>query len=354
MNKQDKIKNFDPSAPGNINNNLFGLPFNTADAEVVIIPVPWDGTASYSGGTANGPQAIFDASMQVDLFFPGIPDAWKLGVAMEEVSEKWHKESVETRSQTEKYFDFLADGGNPDKSKGVKALIAKVNKTGKKLNDWVRERSLKYLKQGKIVGVVGGEHSTPQGLMEALGEHYGSYGILQIDAHADLRVAYEGFEHSHASIMYNAIQIKAVEKLVQVGIRDICQEEVDIIEKNKKKINTFYFADIAEATYNGTPFAKVCDDIIKALPKNVYISFDIDGLDPKLCPNTGTPVAGGFEFQQMVYLIRRVVEAKKTIIGFDLNEVAPGNDEWDANVGARMLYVLTNYTALSQGKFKQK
>lgn len=355
MTKEDKIKNFDPNAPGNLNNNLFGLPFTPADAEVVIIPVPWDGTASYSGGTANGPQAIFDASMQVDLYFPGIKDAWKLGVAMEEVSEKWHAKSVETRSQTEKYFDFLADGGDPDKSKGVKKLIAEVNKTSKELNKWVKEKSLKYLKQGKIVGVLGGEHSTPQGLMEALATHYGSYGILQIDAHADLRIAYEGFENSHASIMYNAIQIKGVDKLVQVGIRDICQEEVDVIEKNKKKINTFYFADMAEEIYNGTPFAKVVDKIVKALPNKVYISFDIDGLDPKLCPNTGTPVAGGLEFHQAVYIIRRVVEAKKEIIGFDLNEVAPGgNDEWDANVGARMLYALANYTAHSQGKFKKK
>lgn len=353
MTKKDKIKNFDPNAPGNINNNLFGLPFDTDDAEVVIIPVPWDGTASYSGGTAHGPEAIFDASMQVDLYFEGVKDAWKLGVAMEDISEKWAKKSIETREQTEKYFDFLADGGDAETSKGAKKLIAEVNKTGKELAKWVKTRSLKYLDQGKIVGVLGGEHSTPLGLMEALAQKFGKFGILQIDAHADLREAYEGFEYSHASIMYNALKIKEVEKIVQVGIRDICQEEVDIINFNPKRINTFYWADIAEQIYEGTTFAKICDAIVKALPQNVYISFDIDGLDPKLCPNTGTPVAGGLEFHQAVYLIKKVVAAKKRIIGFDLNEVAPGMDEWDANVGARLLYNLANYTALSQGKFKK-
>lgn len=353
MTKKEKIKNFDPNGPGNINNNLFGLPFDTKDAEVVIIPVPWDGTASYSGGTAKGPEAVFDASMQVDLYFEGVKDAWKLGIAMEEISEKWAKKSVETREHTEKYFDYLADGGDIAESKGAKQLITDVNKSGKELSKWVRTKALKYLKEGKIVGVLGGEHSTPLGLMEALADHYGSFGILQFDAHADLRKAYEGFEYSHASIMYNALKINQVEKLVQVGIRDICQEEVDIINANPKRIKTYYWGNIAEQMYEGTTFAKICDGIVKSLPANVYISFDIDGLDPKLCPNTGTPVAGGLEFQQAIYLIKKVVEAKKRIIGFDLNEVAPGNDEWDANVGARLLYNLANYTALSQGKFKK-
>lgn len=352
--KEKKIKNFDPNAPGDINNNLFGLPFEPADAEVVIIPVPWDGTASYSGGTAHGPQAIFDASMQVDLYFEGVKDAWKLGIAMDEIPEDWATRSADTRAKTEKYFDFLADGGNPDESAGVKDLINYVNKTGEELAGWVKAKSLEYLKQGKIVGVLGGEHSTPLGLMRALAEHHGSYGILQIDAHADLRNAYEGFEHSHASIMNNALKIEQVEKLVQVGIRDICQEEVDVIESSNGRVKTFYYAGIAEQMYEGSTFASITKDIIKALPDNVYISFDIDGLDPKLCPNTGTPVAGGLEFHQAVYIIQQVVKAGKRIIGFDLNEVAPGgNDEWDANVGARMLYNMANYTALSQGKFNQ-
>jgi arginase family enzyme len=92
-----------------------------------------------------------------------------------------------------------------------------------------------------------------------------------------------------------------------------------------------------------------CDEIIKTLPEKVYLSIDIDGLDPKLCPNTGTPVPGGFEFEQVVYLIQQLVEAKKQIIAFDINEVAPGKDEWDANVGARLLYKVSNMCLVSNG-----
>jgi agmatinase len=86
------------------------------------------------------------------------------------------------------------------------------------------------------------------------------------------------------------------------------------------------------------------------LPQHIYLSFDIDALDPKLCPNTGTPVAGGFETEQILFLIEKIVLSGKTIIAFDINEVSPGNDEWDANVAARLLYRIANLVALSQKK----
>lgn len=164
-----------------------------------------------------------------------------------------------------------------------------------------------------------------------------SFGILQIDAHADLRKAYEGFTYSHASIMYNAMQIEQITSLTQVGIRDICAEEVDFINANNN-VHCFYYEKIKEEQYCGKTWQQQVAEIVATLPQNVYISFDIDGLDPKLCPNTGTPVAGGFEFNETVYLIKAVKESGKNIIGCDLNEV--GNNEWDANVGARVLYQL--------------
>ena len=100
--------------------------------------------------------------------------------------------------------------------------------------------------------------------------------------------------------------------------------------------------------YGGYTWQQIASKIIEQLPQNIYISFDIDGLDPKLCPNTGTPVPGGLEFQQALYLIEQLVEAGKKIVSFDINEVAPGADEWDANVGARLLYKISNLAALSQ------
>jgi agmatinase len=158
--------------------------------------------------------------------------------------------------------------------------------------------------------------------------------------------AYEGFEFSHASIMFNALKIPQVSQLVQVGIRDYCEDERKLSESDSR-ITTFYDADIKHQQYEGKTWKDICNDIIATLPTNIYLSIDIDGLDPKLCPNTGTPVPGGFEFEQIVYLIQKLVESKRQIIGFDINEVSPGEDEWDANVGARLLYKISNMCLVS-------
>ncbi|MDH5367879.1 MAG: agmatinase family protein, partial [Cyclobacteriaceae bacterium] len=227
-----------------------------------------------------------------------------------------------------------------------------INEISEKLNIYVKSEAKKYLEKGKQVGVVGGDHSTSLGLIRALSEKYTNFGILQIDAHADLRKAYEDFKYSHASIMYNALKCKSLTKLVQVGVRDCCEQEVDIINNSKGRITTFFDEEIKEASFYGTTWKKMCETIVSQLPEYVYISFDIDGLDPKYCPNTGTPVPGGLSYNEAIFLIKVVVASGKKIIGFDLNEVAPGNDEWDGNVGARLLYQLCNWMGISQGKLK--
>jgi agmatinase len=137
--------------------------------------------------------------------------------------------------------------------------------------------------------------------------------------------------------MYNALQLKGVKALVQVGIRDYCEEEMNLINSDKR-VSTFFDRDLKRAQIEGKNWKTLVDAIIKKLPAKVFISFDIDGLDPKMCPNTGTPVPGGLEYEQAIYLMEALIKAKKKIIGFDLNEVAPGKDEWDANVGARLLF----------------
>lgn len=350
MSKQDKITNFDPNALGDANNNIYGLPFTTDEAEVVIVPVPWEVTVSYSAGTAAGPQAVYDASFQVDLFDPKIKDAWKIGLAMDEVSQEVATKSETLRRKSEDYISMLEAGETADTSDVMKEIQQEVNAECLKLNEWVKNKSLSFINKNKIVALLGGDHSTPLGLMQALAEKHNSFAILQIDAHADLRDAYEGFEFSHASIMYNAIKIPQVSKLVQVGIRDYCEFEYDVIQNSNGRIVTFFDRDIKQQQYEGTTWATICNNIISTLPNEVYLSFDIDGLDPKLCPHTGTPVAGGFEFEQVLMLIEKLVDAGKKIIAFDINEIAPGDDEWDANVGARLLYRIANLAAKSNGK----
>ncbi len=343
--KEEKIKNFDPNG-FSTNDNLFGLPFNKQESEIIIIPVPWEVTVSYAAGTANAPEAILEASSQVDLMDPYIKDAWKLGIYMDPVSDEIRAKSDALREKAAFFIDELTSGKNPE-TPALKEILNEVNAGSLALNKWVKSEVLKNLEQGKAVGMVGGDHSTPLGFMQALAEKYDSFGILQIDAHADLRQAYEGFEFSHASIMYNALKIKQVSKLVQVGIRDYCEAEAHIIKNSKGRVATFFDRDIKHYQYEGKTWKEICLEIISTLPENIYLSFDIDGLDPKLCPNTGTPVSGGFETEQVLYLLQMVAESGKKIIGWDLNEVSPGQDEWDANVAARLLYRISNIMAKS-------
>ena len=361
MSKQKKIKSFDPNSPASGEGNIFGLPFTTDEAELVLIPVPWDVTVSYSDGTSKGPKAIFDASSQVDLFDPLVKDAWKIGIAMEEISKDISKKNSVLRKIAAKYIGNIEKGVSIDSSV-MKKIRRDVNKGCEELRQRVKKIAKEYLNRKKLVGLVGGDHSTPLGLIEALSEKHSSFGILQIDAHCDLRKAYEGFEYSHASIMYNALKNSAVKKLVQVGIRDWCEEENNYISSSKGRVKTFFDFQLKEQLYRNRGWASVCGDIIQELPKHVYISFDIDGLDPKLCPNTGTPVPGGLEFEQAVFLMEMIAMSGKKIIGFDLNEVAPGKDpsislreSWNGNVGARMLFRMCNLAAASNGmaKFNQ-
>jgi agmatinase len=348
--KQSKIDTFDPSAVGNVNSGIFSLPFTTQEAEVVLIPVPWEVTVSYNAGTADGPEAIKEASYQLDLFDPAIDQAWKLGISMEDISEDWQQESTHLRQKAALYIKHLEGGGEPLTAETTTALTSAVNAKAEELNLWLKEKAAAYLWQGKSVGVVGGDHSSPLGLIQALADQQDDFGILQIDAHADLREAYEGFTYSHASIMFNALKIKQVKKLVQVGIRDMAQSEAELVSSSNGRIITFHDALLKESLYEGHTWKKQCRKIIAQLPQKVYISFDIDGLDPKLCPGTGTPVAGGLELEEAIYLIKALVRSGRQIIGFDLCEVAPGDSQWNGNVGARLLYKLCNWMGVSQNK----
>lgn len=350
--KEDKIASFDFNGVADTNAGLFGLPFDENDAEVVIIPVPWEVTVSYSAGTSEGPLAVKEASPQLDLFDPEIRDAWKLGIWMDEISEEWQEQSTMLRDQSEKYIKWLEAGSPKDDNTNYEKMVAAINKKGAELTEWVKQNSLKHLKKGKMVGLLGGDHSTPLGLMQALAEHHEEFGILHVDAHCDLREAYEGFEYSHASIMYNALKIPQLKKIVQVGIRDLAQSEAELSEQSNGRVAIFYDYFLKEGLNDGKSWKKQCKKIVAQLPQKVYISFDIDGLDPKLCPGTGTPVPGGLEFDQAIYLLKALVKSGREIIGFDLVEVAPGDSEWNGNVGARLLYKLCNWMAVSQKKLE--
>lgn len=334
---------FDPNSVGNINNNIFGLPFTEEESRLVILPIPWEVTVSYNAGTARAPDHIFTASLQVDLYDPEVKDAWRQGIFMRPTDKKLLTKSDYLRKEAELYINYISQGEAILDSKFMCKSLREINEGSLYMNEWVYNQTMQLLDKGKLVGLLGGDHSTPLGYFKALATKFEGFGILQIDAHSDLRKAYEGFNYSHASIMYNALEeIPQINKLVQVGIRDYCDEELDYINNSNSRVVTFFDRDIKANAYEGKNWSKTVAEIVDALPQHVYISFDIDGLDPKLCPQTGTPVHGGFEADEILYLFKKVRESGRKVIGFDLNEVGVSNDEWDENVGARILYRLCN------------
>lgn len=347
MTKQEKIDTFDPNGVGLTNGNFIGLPFNEEDAKVILLPVPWDVTVSYNDGTATAAENILNASYQLDLYDADLKDAWKMGIYMRPVDQVWKRRSELLRAKATTYIEWLEAGSSPEQKNEMQENLAQINQACFDLKTWLSNETRNLVERGKLVGIVGGDHSTPLGYLETLASYYPIFGILQIDAHMDLREAYEGFTYSHASIFYNALKIPAVQSLVQTGIRDCCEAEVAVAMKEKERVTVFYDADIRAALYQGKNFDNICDEMISKLPNHVYISFDIDGLAPTFCPNTGTPVPGGLDYQEVMYLLKKVVDSGRKIIGFDLCEVAGVGHEWEGNVAARILYKMANLAGKS-------
>lgn len=345
------LENFDPNSVGNPNNNIFGLPFSEEEAKLVLLPVPWEVSVSYGAGTARAPENIFKASLQVDLYDDDFQEGWKQGIFMREMNKNVLQKSDYLRKEAELYINYISEGELVEDNKFMCKVLKDLNAGAEFLNEWVYEQTKELLEAGKLVGLVGGDHSTPLGFYKAIGEKHGDFGILQIDAHADLREAYEDLKYSHASIMFNALaEIPQLTKLVQVGTRDYSLGELDYSRNSNGRVITFFDKELKERAFEGETWRSITDDIVSKLPQKVYISFDIDGLDPKLCPNTGTPVQGGFETQEVYYLLKKVLDTGRELIGFDLNEVGTSNNEWDENVGARILFKLCNLLIASNLK----
>lgn len=337
------LSRFDPNGVSIANNNLFGLPFKEHDAALVILPVPWEVTVSFKSGTARAPEKLLRASLQVDLYDSQYHNSWKKGIFMKGVDKKLLLKNDYLRKENELYLNFINSGEQLDSNKFMRKALKEVNEGCAMMNQWVYEQSKEQLDNGKQVGLLGGDHSTAYGLIKALTEKEGDFAILQIDAHCDLRKSFEGFEHSHGSIMYNVLNdFEGVSKLVQIGIRDYCETEWNYICNNSNRVITYFEKEIRERQFEGETWKTISDEIISLLPSKVYLSYDIDGLDPKLCPHTGTPVPGGFEMEQLSYLFKKILNSGRKIIGFDLSETGASADGWDENVGARVLFKLCN------------
>jgi len=342
---------FDPDAAAT-GDGLFGLSTPVDRAGLVVIPVPFDATTSYRPGTAAGPAAVLDASRQVDLEDLQFGPVWKAGIAMLPIPRELGALSRRARTAAE---PIIRAGGVQKGHRAHAKALAVVDAASERVNRHVAREASRILDRGAIPALLGGDHASPFGLIERLSKEHPGLGILQIDAHADLRDRYEGFAWSHASIFHNVLtRLPGVARLVQVGVRDFGAREREFLRRSQGRVRCFYDQEMRDRQASGgsrNSWSAICREIVKALPGRVHISFDIDGLTPDLCPNTGTPVPGGLAFPEVCHLLNALARSGRRVVGFDLCEVAParGDGEWNANVGARVLYKLIGCTLASHG-----
>lgn len=257
------------------------------NAQIVILPVPYDGTSTFVKGADKGPQAIIDASDSIEMW------------------------DIET--QTEVY------------KKGINTATAVLeNESPEMMVEAVYNRVLAFLQDDKFVVTIGGEHSVSCGSIKAYSEKYSNFSVLQIDAHADLREEYMGSKFNHACVMKRA---KDWAKIIQVGIRSVSADEKDFIEKERM----FYAHEIFQNN-------KWIKKAIGELTENVYLTIDLDGFDPSFLPSTGTPEPGGMNWWQVIELIENLVR-KRNLVGFDIVELCPNPNEKSSDVtAAKLLY----------------
>jgi len=341
------MDSFDPSGPA-MHDGIFGLPTTLDESRVVLVPVPWEATVSYGSGTADGPAAILKASRQVDLLDRETGRPYRDGIAMLPIPQDVRAWSDEARTKALP----VIEAGGPGDDPALRRAAEEVNALCERMNAWVYDQVRRWLDRDRLVGVVGGDHSVPFGAIRAVAEKHPGLGVLHFDAHADLRQAYEGLKWSHASIMYNVLhELPQVARLVQVGVRDFGEDEEALMRDQPDRVRTYFDPDLRTKLFDGESWHRLALRMAADLPRDVFVSFDVDGLDPALCPHTGTPVLGGLSFPEATAVFRALVETGRRIVGFDLVEVAPdpdGRSEWDGNVGARVLYKEIGYALISQ------
>ncbi len=275
--------------------NYAGIPNEFAQqetAKIVLIPVPYDGTSTWGKGADKGPDAFLEASENMELY------------------------DIETASEVYRQGIYLADTITENSSS--EAVVNKVHETAKK-----------YIKRNKFVTLFGGEHSISIGSIRAFNEHFENLTVLQIDAHADLRSEYEGTPYNHACAVHEASKTT---NLVQVGIRSM-----DAIEKTYMDTEKVFFAhDMVNDEF-------WMDKVVEACTENVFITFDLDALDPSIMPSTGTPEPGGLLWYETLEILKMVFE-EKNVVGFDIVELCPNSVSKSSDfLAAKLYYKMLSY-----------
>jgi agmatinase len=272
-------------------------------ARVVVVPVPFDATTCYRPGTREGPQAIIDASSNLEVY-----DV--------ELRRSPHTAGIATLRAVEPIM------GN------AQAMAERTERVTAHLLD-----------QGKFVATLGGDHSISIGVIRAFAKRYPALSVLQIDAHADMRDEYEGNRLSSATIMRRTFEVAP--RIGLVGIRSFSEAEAEFLQQ--RKIPVWLASTIREQTFSGR--REWIDDVVAALGDEVYVTFDVDGFDPSLLPGTGTPEPGGLGWYEAMDLLSAVAE-KRHIVGFDVVELSPMVEGHTSPViAAKLVYKLIGLSA---------
>lgn len=277
------------------NKTYAGIPEKYAqltDADIVLIPVPYDGTSTWQKGADKGPKAFLEASENMELY------------------------DIETDSEVYKRGIYLS---NPIlENTSPEAMVEAVHK-----------RTKSYINQRKFVTLFGGEHSISIGSIRAFNECFENLTVLHIDAHADLRKSYEGSACNHACAVYEASQTT---NLVQVGIRSMDRSEWSAMNKDK----VFFAHEMVQDDYWQ-------DKVLDQLSSNVFITFDLDAFDPSICPSTGTPEPGGLFWYETLDFLKEVFQTKH-VVGFDIVELCPNEiDKSSDFLAAKLYYKMLSY-----------
>ncbi len=281
---------------------------NFRDSAIVIMPVPYEHTTSYGGGTSKGPEGILNASAYVEFY----DDEFDRELCFEK--------GIAT----------------------LKPLNLKDKVDGEAL-DIIKKQAEKLLDSGKFLVTLGGEHTISTAPIEAHFARYPDMSVLHFDAHSDLRESYMDNPYSHASFMKRVCDFFPPDRVTQVGIRAQCAEESKYIRVNK--VNTFYASAIRRGMHGGNWQKKVAD----TLGKQVYVTFDVDHFDPAIMPSTGTPEPDGFLYSETLDIFRELIRQGKQIIGFDIVELAPVKGFHHPDItAARLLYKLLNFAFYKQ------
>lgn len=284
---------------------LFETPPLWDQADIVILPAPYEGAVSFRKGTAHAPKRIQSVSHQLDTFLPEYPSFSPEKVFLLEIPSPFERKEL----SVDDFYTLT-------------------------LRPYVGAKAEEILSTGKLPFLLGGDHSTPLPLIEKLAMH-STFGILHIDAHADMRDTYEGNRYSHACILRRASELQGVQSLHLVGLRDFSLEEKHALEGLDKEVYLYPASRLRRALFRGQSWQSLCSEIVSSLPPQVYISFDIDALDLGWVPGTGTPVPGGLMWDEALFLIELVVRSGRKVVGLDLSEV--GATELDVITGAHTL-----------------